>query len=383
MSNEIEIFGVLDYDDYHQQLVDLVADTFDNSGIPYKLLYLPTAPLPGPPNDPSKLLVVIMPEITVDIDLGFDRINVMFEHWKHFPNPVLILSAVEHAERDYTLPDRVKFIHIGSDFLFQMNEYPKIQAQTTKNKNADKFWISLNQTPRLHNSISACYLLGNDLGRIVGPPNGLLKISNYNVKKYQTWNQFYNTCDFTTTVTDRQYKILQKGFSLLSEGIHFESEHNQITPNSNDHAGHFDLALRQLYSNSIVEIVNETVFFVKGIHVTEKFLNSVYGFNLPIILAAPGTVQYLRDSGFDMFDDVIDHSYDDVTDNIQRIFSAIDLNKRLLSDRTYAYDAWQRCQLRLEHNYQHAKTNMYNHFIGNLKLSLSEYISKFPYNLDR
>lgn len=370
---DIDIFGILDYDDYHHRVVDLVSDIFDQSQIPYKLLYLPTAPLPGIDNDPTKLLVVIMPEFTIDVDLSFDRINVMFDQWKDFPNPVLIITAVDHADLDYNVPSRVTFMHMGGDFLFQMLEYPVLQPQASKNLDAEQFWVSLNQEPRSHNSIAACYLLGNDLGRIVGPPTGLLKISNHIVKGHASWDDFYQQCKYKTHISDQQHRVLQKGFSLFNEGIHFESQNNQLNLQRTDYATNFDQDLRQFYVNSLVEIVNETVFFTQGIHVTAKFLNSVYGFNLPIILSSPGTVQYLRDSGFDMCDDVIDHSYDAITDHVQRMFAAIDLNKKLLSDKTHAQKAWLHCVHRLQHNHQHAKHSMYTHFITELKQNLTEY----------
>jgi hypothetical protein len=118
-----------------------------------------------------------------------------------------------------------------------------------------------------------------------------------------------------------------------------------------NHARNFDLNLRTLYAESFVEIVGEPVFMMPGITVTEKYLNSVYGFNFPIILSGAGTVAHLRGLGFDMFDDVIDHSYDDISSHMSRLVAAIDLNRRLLEDTVHAKQNWLRCRSRFDHNH--------------------------------
>jgi hypothetical protein len=38
--------------------------------------------------------------------------------------------------------------------------------------------------------------------------------------------------------------------------------------------------------------------------------------------------------GLDMYDDIIDHSYDNITDPIERVYAAIYNNKELLSNNT-------------------------------------------------
>lgn len=51
-----------------------------------------------------------------------------------------------------------------------------------------------------------------------------------------------------------------------------------------------------------------------GIFITEKTGKCFYQRQLPLWWAVPGLVQAVRDLGFDVFDDVIDHSYDLETD---------------------------------------------------------------------
>lgn len=53
--------------------------------------------------------------------------------------------------------------------------------------------------------------------------------------------------------------------------------------------------------------------------ITEKTMMSIYNRQIPILLTLPNTVSYLRDLGFDMFDDIVDHSYDNEPDPDKRV----------------------------------------------------------------
>lgn len=79
--------------------------------------------------------------------------------------------------------------------------------------------------------------------------------------------------------------------------------------------------LAPLYSTTCGSIVMETCTFTP---VTEKVFHAFLALHPIIIVGNTGTVEYLRNQGFDMFDDLIDHSYDKITDinaRIDRLFS--------------------------------------------------------------
>lgn len=62
-------------------------------------------------------------------------------------------------------------------------------------------------------------------------------------------------------------------------------------------------------SNTYIDIVTETSHGLMPF-MTEKSVKPFYSLQLPIILGYTGIIQDLRDMGFDVFDDVIDHTYD-------------------------------------------------------------------------
>jgi hypothetical protein len=67
---------------------------------------------------------------------------------------------------------------------------------------------------------------------------------------------------------------------------------------------------QQLYK-SLVSIVHETNDYEQtGIFLTEKSFKVFAWHQIPIFVATPGHAQVVRELGFDMFDDIIDHSYD-------------------------------------------------------------------------
>jgi hypothetical protein len=61
---------------------------------------------------------------------------------------------------------------------------------------------------------------------------------------------------------------------------------------------------------SYVSITTETYFFQnelsKNAVFSEKSLKAFYGFNIPLILGQPASIRYLKDLGFDMFEDLFD-----------------------------------------------------------------------------
>lgn len=63
--------------------------------------------------------------------------------------------------------------------------------------------------------------------------------------------------------------------------------------------------------NSLVSIVNETNDFSNSnIQLSEKSFKVFAWHQIPIFSASPKQVETVRELGFDMFDDIIDHSYD-------------------------------------------------------------------------
>jgi len=87
------------------------------------------------------------------------------------------------------------------------------------------------------------------------------------------------------------------------------------------------------------------------IFITEKTLKAFITGTFPLILAPKHAIQYLRGKGFDMFDDIIDHSYDNYADPNIKIKMIVDqLEKLLQMDISQLKDLHISCKDRLGAN---------------------------------
>jgi hypothetical protein len=80
------------------------------------------------------------------------------------------------------------------------------------------------------------------------------------------------------------------------------------------------------------------------------------------MIAGQGAVKFLTDIGFDMFNDIVDHSYDDIADPLDRLCASIDRNIKLLSDVNLVKQLWQDNRLRFLKNVDFAKNIMHEKF---------------------
>jgi phosphate uptake regulator len=72
---------------------------------------------------------------------------------------------------------------------------------------------------------------------------------------------------------------------------------------------------------------------------SEKTFKPIIAGQLFVLIASPGAIQFLRDIGIDTFDDIIDHSYDQIEDTKIRIQRAVEEVDRLVKlDLTKLYD---------------------------------------------
>lgn len=83
------------------------------------------------------------------------------------------------------------------------------------------------------------------------------------------------------------------------------------------------------YESTHIEVVLETLFDDSRIHLTEKSLRPIACEQPFIVLAAAGSLSYLKQYGFQTFGDVWDESYDDIVDPYQRLQAVVTLMKHI------------------------------------------------------
>jgi len=85
---------------------------------------------------------------------------------------------------------------------------------------------------------------------------------------------------------------------------------------------------------------------------SEKALHAIMGLNFPLWVGGYGNAAALERIGFDVFNDIIDHSYQFYPRLIDRCYWAVELNRRILQDLDYARYCRQRADSRLRLNLQ-------------------------------
>jgi hypothetical protein len=106
--------------------------------------------------------------------------------------------------------------------------------------------------------------------------------------------------------------------------------------------------------DSLFYVPTETIYFGRRTHITEKTFKAI-ALEMPFILVAPaGSLEYLREYGFQTFNTVIDESYDEEPDDIVRIEKITKLLQDLnnLSGQE-KHSIHQACLPIVEHNYNH------------------------------
>lgn len=107
----------------------------------------------------------------------------------------------------------------------------------------------------------------------------------------------------------------------------------------------------QTYENTYVNIVTESCYYDKEIHITEKSMKPFYFYQFPLFLSSYNHVKYLKDRfGFDMFDDIIDHSYDNMPDNRLRLIMFYDEIKRLSENKEKLIEFYKNNKSRFIYN---------------------------------
>jgi hypothetical protein len=107
------------------------------------------------------------------------------------------------------------------------------------------------------------------------------------------------------------------------------------------------------YLNSYINITTESNFQSNDIHITEKAFKPFYFYQIPIFLSTYNHLKLFRERyDFDLFDDLIDHSYDEEPNHRTRFFMVFDEIKKLHQNRDFVTNFYKNNQERLINNHK-------------------------------
>lgn len=203
-------------------------------------------------------------------------------------------------------------------------------------------WILLNADTKIHKVMAVCYLLSKDYHE-----NGQITF-NMEVPPLVRYNQYKNITKIPTYNLRSSFalgysRFISKNFNRLKIR-NFDLSDDRV-------ANNYNVNLLPAYERVGLEIITGTMFFEKTPLLSEKEIQSVYAKNFPIYLNGVGIVDGIKNYlNIDTFDDIIDHSYDQIEDHFERLSVAIDKNQHLLDGSTNIKELWQDNQKRFEDN---------------------------------
>lgn len=138
----------------------------------------------------------------------------------------------------------------------------------------------------------------------------------------------------------------------------------------------------QDYQRSAIEVVLETLFDDTRWHLTEKSLRPI-ACGRPFMLAAtPGSLQYLRNYGFKTFNGLIDESYDNIVDPVQRLeVICMEMKRLSLLDSNQKQNLMEKLYSIAKHNQQlffskSWQESIFEEFTDNFELGMDK-LSQF------
>ena len=133
------------------------------------------------------------------------------------------------------------------------------------------------------------------------------------------------------------------------------------------------------YCATDIEVVLETLFDDKRLHLTEKSLRPIACGHPFILVATQGSLQYLRNYGFRTFGDVIDEGYDLIENPLDRLKAIVMAMKQITNwtkeEKQYKMRLLQEIA---EYNKQHFfSVDFFNQILNELKENLTTAFTLF------
>jgi len=135
-------------------------------------------------------------------------------------------------------------------------------------------------------------------------------------------------CNIKFSEIDNQVHYTQHKFANPDLAISCSDLHKLYLPNTHSAQASAEYDSDD-YATCAIELVLETLFDDDRLHLTEKTLRPI-ACGRPFILAAtPGSLQYLREYGFQTFHGLIDETYDTILDPRARLQAVVAEIKRI------------------------------------------------------
>jgi hypothetical protein len=277
---------------------------------------------------------------------------------EHYGNSGLdhVYNALDQQEINFLLLTHEPTEHQKYPRMFFYNHWYQWSRKNfnkpAQQENRQWAWSCLNGNPRPH------------------------RIYNFLFSKQQEYFSqacfsFFRTLGATTRTDDIQLESeMQQQWDVLKEDLpeRIGSLNPKISASCFDHT---DIGIPAL-ADSYIHLVTETTV-VSKIFITEKVWKPIASMQLFLVFGNPGTVEFLRSLGVDVFDDIINHDYDQDPDWKSRLTKIHQELKKLIDTGISTH--WQATQQRRRSNYDNFWANNFDgDYSTDIKLAISRYL---------
>ena len=278
-----------------------------------------------------------------------------------YPEKKFILMTEQYEMNALCTVNNLKFVDL-TPICFRFDK-SKINYNvcTTKHNNSKKKWVFLNSSARIYRIVSLSYILSKHIDEL-----GHITCSDFIFEEVQYYEKIYSLVKHVFQFDLKTALQLNEGYNILKNKLFKQAEVpywtsggnvdkvNEIPEDINDNSVYFTVGnynnIIKLYEDVKLEILSSGHFSEPTPCFSEKEIQWVYGRNFLIYLGSPRSIQWLRKWGFDVFDDVVDHSYDLIEDPSERMIRAIDDNIHLLDGSTDLDQLWKDREERFNQN---------------------------------
>mgnify|MGYP003657571433 FL=1 len=290
--------------------------------------------------------ILTKPEIIFIADHHYDETEHCFHTQKLLENSTcdphlhtIIFDHVNHADS----LSNYNCVHFPIFLASESKEFKEANIQPMWNQKTHSFNFMINK-PRLHREFL------------------LMLIEHFDLKNFKhtlAWrsNKNFASPKIMDTTTNPLYlDIIKSGTEITTPVTDFKFG-PEVTMKKGIRNGNFKnaetykhLLKTTVFEPSCISIITEPVFFEKEALVTEKTIMAILGGTLPIWFGGWKCADSMRSLGFDVFDDIIDHSYEDLEDPIGRCYYAVERNLEVIRDFERTKKFINENQHRLQHN---------------------------------
>jgi len=216
-------------------------------------------------------------------------------------NPDVVVQYTQWCKDNNTKPCNIRLMEMFKNLYIDCAEPTQYHITHTNRK---KHFMCLNKGPRIHRTECVAHLWKKgllDLGMVSHKAIDMLPKKTFSDNVIEWFEE-------------------QKGnLPYIVDGNHIEA------------GGSVQRELLDYASKVHFQIVTETGFYTQDnldgflkndLFVTEKTYKTFYMGHPFVVLSQPGTIRHVKKLGFDVFDDIINHDYDNISDDQQR-FEAV------------------------------------------------------------